>query len=54
MGSNFDVYSAACFSHLLCVQLLEVPQVEHLFPVDVISRARLLLDQIPGGVGAYR
>ena len=28
--------------------------MEHLFPLDVIARARLLLDQIPGGVGAYR
>ncbi len=36
-----------------CMQLLEEPQVEKLFPSDVISRARHLLDQIPGGLGAY-
>ncbi len=35
-------------------QLLEVPQVEMLFPADVISRARHLLAEIPGGMGAYR
>ena len=34
-------------------QLLEVPEVGRLFPSDVIARAKLLLDQIPGGVGAY-
>ena len=44
-----------CFLMLLivCMQLLEVPEVGRLFPSDVIARAKLLLDQIPGGVGAY-
>ncbi|GAX86501.1 hypothetical protein CEUSTIGMA_g13909.t1 [Chlamydomonas eustigma] len=34
-------------------ELLSVPEVEKLFPTDVLSRARQLLEQIPGGVGAY-
>ncbi|MEW5319533.1 MAG: hypothetical protein WDW38_010678 [Sanguina aurantia] len=34
-------------------QLLQHPQIADLFPSDVISRAKLLLHAIPGGVGAY-
>lgn len=36
------------------LQLLELPGVEKMFPSDVLTRARHLLEQIPGGVGAYR
>mmetsp|Transcript_18252 Transcript_18252/g.39287 ORF Transcript_18252/g.39287 Transcript_18252/m.39287 type:complete len:505 (+) Transcript_18252:254-1768(+) len=36
-----------------CPQLLDHPHVAQLFPPDVISRAKDLLQKIPGGVGAY-
>ncbi len=42
----------ARFSSALA-QLLDHPNVAQLFPSDVISRARQLLQAIPGGVGAY-
>jgi alanine transaminase len=35
------------------LQMLEQPEVHSLFPSDVIQRAQLLLNQLPGGVGAY-
>lgn len=35
------------------VQLLDHPAVHDIFPSDVITRARALLADIPGGLGAY-
>jgi hypothetical protein len=38
---------------LLCPQLLDSPHAADLFPPDAIARAKLLLDRLPGGTGAY-
>lgn len=35
-------------------QLLEHPNIAEVFPADVIARAKLLVQAIPGGLGAYR
>lgn len=34
-------------------ELLLLPAASQIFPSDVIDRAKLLLSQIPGGIGAY-
>lgn len=35
------------------MQLLEYPDVEKIYPADVIARAKHFLASIPGGTGAY-
>ncbi|KAK2942167.1 alanine transaminase [Blattamonas nauphoetae] len=40
-------------SLLVCPDLLSNPKIEEIYQPDVIKRAREMLAQIPGGVGAY-
>lgn len=53
LGLKPNTFNREVLALVTAPSLLDKPDVEKLFPVDAIARAKDILKMIPGGIGAY-